>query len=85
MKIKTGYALIYAALVFYVIGGISIFGGVALMVLMKGKSYGDWGRMDSLGYVFLFAGLGLSILGVFLMRIIRNRLPAPNGRTPADE
>ena len=75
MKKKTGYALIYAALVLYILGGICIFSGVALMVLMKGKSYGDWGRIDSLGYVFLFAGLGLSILGVFFMRIIRNRLP----------
>lgn len=75
MNKKTGYALIYAALVLYILGGISIFTGVALMVLMKGKSYADWGRIDSLGYVFLFVGLGLSILGVFFMRIIRNRLP----------
>lgn len=75
MKKNTGYALIYAALVLYILGGIGIFGGVALLVLMKGKTYADWGRIDSLGYVFLFAGLGLSILGVLLMRIIRNRLP----------
>ena len=75
MKKNTGYALIYASLVLYVLGGLGIFSGVALMVLMKGKSYGDWGRMDSFGYVLLFAGLSLSILGVLLMRIIRNRLP----------
>ena len=75
MKKKTGYALIYASLVLYLLGGVGIFSGVALMVLMKGKSYGDWGRMDSFGYVLLFAGLSLSILGVVLMRIIRNRLP----------
>jgi hypothetical protein len=75
MKKKTGYALIYASLVLYLFGGLGIFSGVAMMVLMKGKSYGDWGRMDSFGYVLLFAGLSLSILGVILMRIIRNRLP----------
>lgn len=75
MKKKTGYALIYASLALYILGGFGIFSGVALMVLMKGKSYGDWGRMDSFGYVLLFAGLSLSILGVVLMRIIRNRLP----------
>lgn len=75
MKKKTGYALIYASLILYILGGLGIFSGVALMVLMKGKSYGDWGRMDSFGYVLLFAGLGLSILGVLFMRIIRNRLP----------
>ena len=74
MKKKTGYALIYASLVLYILGGISIFSVVALMVLMKGESYGNWGRMDSFGYVLLFAGLSLTILGVFLMRIIRNRL-----------
>ena len=75
MQKKTGYALIYASLVLYILGGLGIFSGVALMVLMKGKSYGDWGRMDSFGYVLLFAGLSLSILGVLFMRIIRNRLP----------
>jgi hypothetical protein len=75
VKTKTGYALIYASLVAYILGGISIFIGVALMVLMKGKSYGDWGRMDSFGYVLLFVGLGLTILGVLFMGIIRNRLP----------
>ena len=75
MKTKTGYALIYASLILYLLGGLGIFSGVALMVLMKGKSYGDWGRMDSFGYVLLFVGLGLTILGVLFMRIIRNRLP----------
>ena len=75
MKKNTGYALIYASLALYIIGGLGIFSGVALMVLMKGKSYGGWGRMDSFGYVLLFSGLSLSILGVLLMRIIRNRLP----------
>ncbi len=75
MKKSSGYALIYASLVLYILGGISIFSGVALMVLMKGKSYGDWGRMDSFGYVLFFAGLCFSILGVLFMRIIRNRLP----------
>lgn len=75
MQKKTGYALIYASLVLYILGGIGIFSGVALMVLMKGKSYGDWGRMDSFGYVLLFVGLSLTILGVLFMRIIRNRLP----------
>lgn len=74
MKKKTGYALIYASLVLYILGGLGIFSGVALMVLMKGKSYGDWGRMDSFGYVLLFVGLSLTILGVLFMRIIRNRL-----------
>jgi len=75
MKKNTGYALIYASLILYILGGLGIFSGVALMVLMKGKSYGDWGRMDSFGYVLLFVGLGLTILGVLFMRIIRNRLP----------
>lgn len=74
MKKNTGYALIYASLVLYILGGISIFCGVALMVLMKGQSYGDWGRIDSFGYVLIFAGLSLTILGVLFMRIIRNRL-----------
>lgn len=75
MQKKTGYALIYASLVLYILGGLGIFSGVALMVLMRGRSYGDWGRMDSFGYVLLFVGLSFTILGVLFMRIIRNRLP----------
>lgn len=61
------------AMAFYVIGGIGTFAGLGLIVLMRGKSLWGWGTGDSIGYLFLCVGLALSILGVLLMRIFRNR------------
>lgn len=61
------------ALFFYVVGGIGTFAGLALIVFMRKKDLFGWGDGDSIGYLFLFVGLALSILGVLLMRIFRNR------------
>lgn len=61
------------AMIFYVIGGVSTFAGLGLIVLMRGKDLLGWGSGDSIGYLFLCVGLALSILGVLLMRIFRNR------------
>lgn len=61
------------ALTFYVFGGIGTFAGLALIVFMRGKNLWGWGTGDSIGYMFLCVGLALSILGVLLMRIFRNR------------
>ena len=57
----------------YIVGGILTFGGVALIVFMKGKDLWGWGEGHSLGYLFVCVGLLLSILGVLIMRILRNR------------
>ena len=57
----------------YLIGGIGTFGGIALILLMKGRDLLGWGDGRSIGYLFLCVGLCLSILGVLLMRIFRNR------------
>ncbi|WP_321367057.1 hypothetical protein [uncultured Desulfuromusa sp.] len=58
----------------YIIGGILTFGGVALIVFMKGKDFWGWGEGHTLGYLFVCVGLLLSILGVLIMRILRNRI-----------
>ena len=58
----------------YLLGGILTFGGVALILLMKGKDLWGWGEGHTLGYLFVFIGLLLSILGVLIMRILRNRI-----------
>lgn len=75
MKKKTGYALLYASLFLYLLGGAGVFSGVALIVLMKGKHFTNWGELGSLGYVLLCVGLCFTMLGVLFMRIVRNRLP----------
>ena len=63
------------ALGLYIIGGIATFGGLGLIVFMKGKDFFNWGDGQSVGYLFLFPGLCLSVFGVLLMRVVRNRPP----------
>lgn len=62
------------AIVVYVIGGIGTFGGVALILLMKGKDLWGLGEGHTIGYLFVCVGLILSILGVLIMRVLRNRI-----------
>ncbi len=73
MAEKQGIGLAVIAFGVYIIGGIGTFGGLALIFFMKNKDLLGWGEGRSIGYLFLCAGLCLSILGVLLMRIFRNR------------
>ena len=68
-----GIGLAIVAFAVYIIGGISTFAGVALIILMKGRDLWGWGEGRAIGYLFVCIGLCLSILGVLLMRIFRNR------------
>lgn len=70
---KQGIGLAMLAFGVYIIGGINCFGGVALIVLMKGRDLWGWGDARTIGYLALCVGVSLSILGVLLMRIFRNR------------
>lgn len=58
----------------FIIGGIGTFIGVGLIMLMKGKDLWGLGEGHTLGYLFVFVGLTLTILGVLIMRILRNRI-----------
>lgn len=73
MKKDPGITVALVAFGFYIIGGIAAFGGLGLVGLMKGKDLLGLGDGRTLGYLFLCVGLGLSILGVLLMRVFRNR------------
>lgn len=70
---KQGIGLAVVAFGVYVIGGIGCFSGIALIMLMRGRDLLGWGEGRAIGYLFLCVGLCLSILGVLLMRIFRNR------------
>jgi len=63
-----------SAIATYIIGGVSTFVGAGLILLMKGKDLWGWGEGHAIGYLLVCVGLVLSILGVLVMRIMRNRL-----------
>jgi len=73
MKDKELWLSIFAIAI-YVLGGIGTFGGVAMVLLMKGKDVWGLGEGHTIGYLFVCVGLVLSVLGVLIMRVLRNRL-----------
>jgi hypothetical protein len=73
MARRQGNALGILALAVYIIGGVSTFGGLGLVAFMKGRDLFGLGDGRSIGLLFLCVGLCLSILGVLLMRVFRNR------------
>jgi len=73
MTRRKGSALAITALAIYLLGGAATFGGLALVFFMKGRDLLGMGDGRSIGLLSLCVGLCLSILGVLLMRIFRNR------------
>lgn len=73
MKKLSGIKLGIAALAVYILGGIGVFGGIWLIVFMRGRDLMGIGEGHTIGYLFLCVGAALSILGVLLMRLFRNR------------
>ena len=73
MAQKQGMALAIVAFAIYILGGIGTFGGLGLIAFMKGRDLWGWGDGRSIGFLALCVGLCLSVLGVLLMRIFRNR------------
>jgi len=61
------------AIAIYIIGGIGTFCGVGLILMMKGKALWTLGEADTFGYLLVCVGLAMTILGVLIMRILRNR------------
>ena len=71
-----GNALAFTAMAIYLVGGAATFSGLGLIVFAGGSDVWGWGDGRSLGYLFFCVGLLLSIAGVLIMRILRNRIPA---------
>jgi hypothetical protein len=68
-----GWLLAGLALLVYIVGGVSVMVGLVLIGIVGEQDLWGWGRADSLGYMFFGVGLCLTILGVLVMRIMRNR------------
>ncbi|BCG47413.1 hypothetical protein GEOBRER4_n2245 [Citrifermentans bremense] len=62
------------AIATFVLGGILTFSGLGLIAFMKYKDLWGLGEGRSIGILFVCVGLLMSILGVMVMRIVRNRI-----------
>lgn len=68
-----GWAVAGVALTAYVIGGLGIMGGLFMIGILGAQDLWGWGQANSIGYLFFGVGIALSVLGVLMMRIMRNR------------
>lgn len=68
-----GLLLAGAALAVYVIGGVGVMVGLILIGIVGERDLWGWGQANSIGYLCFGTGLCLTILGVLVMRIMRNR------------
>lgn len=75
MKQRRWRGLILAglALLVYIVGGLGVMVGLVLIGIVGERDLWGWGQANSIGYLFFGAGLCLTILGVLVMRIMRNR------------
>ena len=72
---KRSYGLIWAvlALSLYVVGGLLIMAGLILIGVLGAQDLWGWGEARGIGYMAFGIGIFLSIFGVMIMRIMRNR------------
>jgi hypothetical protein len=61
------------AFILYIVGGLCIFSGLFMVLILKSRYIFDLGTAETLGYLFLCVGACLSVAGVLTLRIIRNR------------
>lgn len=72
---KRWYGLILAALALslYVAGGLLIMVGLVLIGFYGAEDLWGWGEARGIGYMAFGIGIFMSIFGVLIMRIMRNR------------
>lgn len=68
-----GWILAGLALAVYVIGGFGVLAGMVLIGIVGERDLWGLGTASSFGYLLFGVGLGLTILGVMIMRVMRNR------------
>ena len=56
-----------------VVGGLLVMAGLVMVGILGGQDLWGWGEARGMGYLAFGVGLLLSILGVLIMRIMRNR------------
>ncbi|WP_277057649.1 hypothetical protein [Trichlorobacter lovleyi] len=73
MKKDLSLILSILAFILYIVGGLGIFSGLFMVLVLKTKELFGLGTAETLGYLFLCVGACLSVAGVLTLRIIRNR------------
>ncbi|MDH3997954.1 MAG: hypothetical protein OET90_03845 [Desulfuromonadales bacterium] len=68
-----GWVLPGTALVIYVVGGLMVMTGLVMIGILGSQDLWGWGEARGLGYLVFGVGIIFSILGVLMVRIIRNR------------
>lgn len=72
-KQSRGLVLAGLALAVYLVGGVGVMAGIVLIGIVGERDLWGWGQANSIGYLFFGTGLCLTILGVLVMRVMRNR------------
>ena len=73
IQFDRGLILGLSSLGLYIAGGVSTFSGLAMVALLDGRNLMGFGDGGTLGYLFVSVGLCVSVAGVLLMRVLRNR------------
>jgi len=56
-----------------VAGGLLVMAGLVMIGILGSQNLWGWGEARGMGYMAFGVGILLSILGVMIMRIMRNR------------
>ncbi len=67
------WALAAIALTAYIAGGLALMAGLVMIGFLGSQDIWGWGEARSVGYLFFLVGACLSIFGVLIMRVMRNR------------
>ena len=75
MKFKElrSWFLAGTALLIYILGGLAVMLGLAMIGIIGSQDFFGLGEARGLGYLAFGLGIIFSILGVLIMRIMRNR------------
>jgi hypothetical protein len=68
-----GWVLAGIALSMYLVGGFLIMAGLIMIGILGDQDLWGWGEARGIGYLAFAVGIFLSITGVLVMRIMRNR------------
>lgn len=73
MKHLNSMKLGLIAIAVYITGGVGVFSGIWLILFRRGIDLWGFGEGHTIGYLLLSVGAILSIFGVLMMRVFRNR------------